>query len=409
MTVTQPSTDGSCQVVEADGSGKQRSDGSGSGAEGFDNGSQEYAEGQESPESHEIGPACYGGDEPRMRAVHIGGLVDAPWCHVDRRRQSAPRDTVSLVSPEPFYAPDIREAIDAAPRLGTVDARTLPKIRANRLLLNEQVPLSDAVTRTDITVPGREGDPDIRLRVHRKVGAEEPLPCLFWIHGGGYVLGAPEQDDLRFDRWCQRFDMVGVAVQYRLAPENPYPAPIEDCYAGLKWVKEHGEELGIDTSHVGIGGPSGGGGLAAALALVTRDRAEVEIDYQLLIYPMIDDTRSTVSASWDVPVWDPASNEFGWSSYLGDLFGTDDVPAHAAPSRATDLSGLPPTYIMVGTLDAFADEDIEYAMRLNHDGVPVELHVYPGAPHGFEGFAPSTDIARQARNDINNWLASQLA
>ena len=310
--------------------------------------------------------------------------------------------------PQPYYDPEVRAAIEAGPRLGTVDARTLEKVRADRLLLNEQVPLSDAVTRTDLHVPGPEGAPDVRLRVHRRRGAEGPRPCLYWIHGGGYVLGSPEQDDLRFDRWCQRFDVVGVAVQYRLAPEHPYPAPIEDCYAGLRWVKAHGGEIGVDTSRVGIGGPSGGGGLAAALALVVRDRGELEIDYQLLIYPMIDDTRTSTTANWDVPVWNPASNEFGWSSYLGDLYGTDKIPGHAAPARETDLSGLPPTYIMVGTLDGFADEDIEYAKRLNHAGVSVELHVYPGAPHGFEGFAPESAVARQARRDINNWLATRL-
>ena len=199
-----------------------------------------------------------------------------------------------------------------------------------------------------------------------------------------------------------------MAVQYRLAPEHPYPAPIEDCYAGLRWVKEHGGEIGIDTTRVGIGGPSGGGGLAAALALVVRDRAEVEIDYQLLIYPMIDDTRTSVTANWDVPVWNPESNEFGWRSYLGERFGTEDIPSHAAPSRETDLSGLPPTFIMVGTLDGFADEDIAYAQRLNQAGVSVELHVYAGAPHGFEGFAPDAAVSRQARRDINNWLAGRL-
>lgn len=311
-------------------------------------------------------------------------------------------------TPTPYFDPEVRAALEAGAVIGTVNARTLAAVRADRLLRNDEVPLSEEVTRTDHLVPGPEGAPDIRLRVHRPVGAEGNLPCLYWIHGGGYVLGSPEQDDLRFDRWCQRFGLMGVAVQYRLAPEHPYPAPIEDCYAGLRWVKEHGAELGIDTGRVGIGGPSGGGGLAAALALVIRDRAEIEVDYQLLIYPMIDDTRTSVTANFDVPVWSPESNHFGWSSYLGDLFGTDEVPAHAAPTRAKDLSGLPPTYIMVGTLDGFADEDIDYAKRLNHDGVAVELHVYAGAPHGFEGFAPGASVSRQARRDMNNWLAAQL-
>ena len=309
---------------------------------------------------------------------------------------------------KPFYDPTVRAAIESGPQLGMVDGPSLERVRAERLLLNQQVPLSDAVTRTDVTVPGPDGAASLRLRVHRARDAEGDLPCLYWTHGGGYVLGSPEQDDLRFDQWCQRVGLVGVVVQYRLAPEHPYPAAIEDCYAGLKWVKEHGAELGIDTSRVGIGGPSGGGGLAAALALVVRDRHELEVDYQLLMYPMIDDTRSTVTAGWDVPVWGPKSNEFGWTSYLGPLHGTDDVPGHAAPARATDLSGLPPTYIAVGTLDGFADENIEYAKRLNHAGVPVELHLYPGAPHGFDRSAPASPLGQQAERDVMNWLASRL-
>lgn len=312
--------------------------------------------------------------------------------------------------PEPYYDPEIRAILEAGPTLGVVNADTLERVRANRLLLNEQVELSSEVVRSDRTVPGPEGAPDIRIRVHRRADLEgrTDLPCLFWIHGGGYVLGSPEQDDLRFDRWCQRFDLVGVAVQYRLAPEHPYPAAIEDCYAGLRWVKRHGAELGVDTDRVGIGGPSGGGGLAAALALIVRDRGELSIDYQLLIYPMIDDTLTSGTANFDVPVWNRESNHFGWSSYIGDLFGSDDVPPHAAPARAADLTGLPPTYLMVGTLDGFADEDIAYATRLNHAGVSVELHVYPGAPHGFEGFAPGAALSRQARRDINTWLARRL-
>lgn len=314
------------------------------------------------------------------------------------------------MSSDPYYDPEIRALIEAGPRLGTVDERTLEAVRANRLLMNDGVELSDTVTRTDMTVPGTAGGPDVRLRVHRRASlpADEALPAIYWMHGGGYILGSPEQDDLRFDRWCQRFDMVGVCVQYRLAPEHPYPAGIDDAYAGLRWLKEHGAELGIDTGHIGIGGPSGGGGLAAALGLVVRDRGEFDIDYQLLIYPMIDDTQTTISSRWDVPIWGPASNRFGWTSYLGDLYGADDIPAHAAPTRATDLSGLPATYIMAGTLDGFVDEDIDYATRLNQAGVPVELHLYPGAPHGFEGFAPSAAVSRQARADINNWLARQL-
>lgn len=310
---------------------------------------------------------------------------------------------------EPYFDPAVRAALETGAPTGEVRAENLAKVRANRLLLNDGILLSDKVTRTDITVEGPPGALELRLRIHRPKDAEGELPALFWMHGGGYVIGAPEQDDLRFDRWCQRFGLVGVVPEYRLAPEHPYPAAIEDSYAGLRWVKEQGAQLGIDPTRVGIGGPSGGGGLAAGLGLLVRDRGELDIDYQMLIYPMIDDRRTSVTANWTVPVWSPESNAFGWASYLGDLFGTDEVPPYAAAAREIHPSGLPPTYIMVGSLDGFADEDIDYAKRLNHAGVDVELHVYPGAPHGFEGFAPFTDVARQARRDINGWLARQLS
>lgn len=229
------------------------------------------------------------------------------------------------------------------------------------------------------------------------------------------MLGAPELDDARMDRWCQLFGIVGVVVQYQLAPEHPYPAGIEDCYAGLRWVKEHRASLGIDSARVGIGGVSAGGGLAAALALLARDRNELELDYQLLIYPMIDDRAATVTARWDVPLLDgPTSGavrltlEFGWRLYLDTLFGAAAVPPHAAATRATDLLGLPSTYVVVGTLDAFADECIEYAQRLNHAGTPVELHVDAGAPHSFDVAVPDAAIAVRARRDLESWLAVQL-
>ncbi|MDG2024290.1 MAG: alpha/beta hydrolase [Actinomycetota bacterium] len=312
------------------------------------------------------------------------------------------------MSAQPYYDPEVQAALDNQPSLGVVNADTLEKVRVSRLLRNAEAELSDEVERVDHFVSGVD-DHDVRVRVHRRKDAQELSPGLYWTHGGGYVLGNPEQDDFRFDRWCQRFGLVGAAVQYRLAPEHPYPAGLEDSYSGLKWLKENGASIGVDTDRIGIGGPSAGGGMAAALALLVRDRGEFEIDYQLLIYPMIDDTRTTVTANWDVPVWAPESNHFGWSSYLGELFESAAVPAHAAPARESNLEGLPPTFIMVGTLDGFADEDIAYAQRLNHAGVPTELHVYPGAPHGFDGFAASTAVARQARSDINAFLGRMLS
>jgi acetyl esterase/lipase len=216
-------------------------------------------------------------------------------------------------------------------------------------------------------------------------------------------------DDLLFDRWCTAFDLVGVSVEYRLAPETPYPGPLEDCYAGLQWVEAHAADLGIDASRIGIGGASAGGGLAAGLCLLTRDRGGAAPAFQLLVYPMIDDRQITPSSAWLDPIWPPSANAFGWGAYLGEARGGPDVPIYAAAARAQELRGLPPTLISVGALDGFSDEDIDYAVRLRHAGVPVELHVYPGAPHGFNGLVPGAAISRRANADIAAWLGARLA
>ena len=298
--------------------------------------------------------------------------------------------------------PEVAEAVKAMPPL-VVTTEILPTMRANRRMLAEAATRSPDVTRTDIMIDGPEGSPQVRLRVFRHRDTVGEVGCLYWIHGGGYVSGLPEQNDPMFDHLCTALKCVGVAVQYRLAPETPYPGGLNDCYAGLVHVFENASALGIDRTRIGIGGASAGGGLAAALALVARDRGEVNVAFQYLVYPMIDDRQVTESSSWEVPVWSPASNTFGWKSYLGELYGTD-VPAYAAPTRASDLTGLPPTYVIVGTLDGFLDEDVEYAMRLVRSGVSTELHVYPGAPHGFDAFLPGTNLSRRARVASDDWL-----
>lgn len=310
----------------------------------------------------------------------------------------------------PHLDSEIGAALSALPAiLPVLDRDTLPVIREQRLGGLDAIPLSDRVERRDHTIPGPPGGPDITVRVHVPVDLARPAPCLCSIHGGGYVLGDRSMDDLRFDRWCPALGFIGVSVEYRLAPETPYPGPLEDCYAGLKWVHESAGELGIDRHRIGIGGASAGGGLAAALALLARDRGELPVAFQMLAYPMIDDRQTTPSSRWEVPIWNPANNEFGWRSYLGELYGGDDIPYTAAPARATDLSGLPPALIYVGTLDGFCDEDVLYAMRLYQSGVPTELHVYPGAPHGFDGFAPTAAVSRRCQEDAMQWLAGALA
>jgi len=186
--------------------------------------------------------------------------------------------------------------------------------------------------------------------------------------------------------------------------------PVEDCYAGLKWLFAHADELGVDPSRIAIGGASGGGGLAAGLALLARDRAEVRVAFQLLIYPMIDD-RNVTPASYaitDPRMWHRESNRLGWKAYLGREGGGADVSPYAAAARATDLTNLPPAYIPVGALDLFVDENIEYAQRLVQAGVPTELHVYPGAFHGFDLFAPSARVSKQFKGDRDDALKRAL-
>lgn len=225
------------------------------------------------------------------------------------------------------------------------------------------------------------------VRLHRPTGAQGPLPALLWIHGGGYVIGSAAQDDSLCRRYADRLGAVVAAVDYRLAPDHPYPVPLEDCYRALTWLAGL---PGVDAARVAIGGASAGGGLAAALAFLARDRAEVTPVLQLLSYPMLDDR--SVDPALDKPgfrLWNAASNRLGWASYLGDADRSTAVPA-----RRTDLAGLAPAWIGVGTLDLFHPEDLHYAARLRDADVPCEVHEVPGAFHGFDGIAPGAAISR---------------
>ncbi len=247
------------------------------------------------------------------------------------------------------------------------------------------------------------------VRVHREPEASGPLPCLFSIHGGGYVMGTRLMDDPMHRAYCGSLGIVGASVEYRLSPETPYPGPLEDCYDGLAWVMANAADLGIDPDRVGIYGGSAGGGLAAGLALLVRDRDEFDIAFQTLICPMLDDRQITPSSQLEgLDIWSRDSNEFGWRAYLGPRYADPALPIYAAPARAKDLSRLPPAYIAVGTIDGFRDEDVDYATRLNQAGVPCELHVYPGGPHGYQMF-PFTEMSQQSALDVTRWLRRQLA
>lgn len=233
-----------------------------------------------------------------------------------------------------------------------------------------------------LTLPSGAG-----VRLYRPANATGDTPALLWIHGGGYLIGSPEQDDVLCRRYVEDLDIVVAAVRYRLAPEHPYPAGLEDCYRALTWLAGLS---GVDEHRIAIGGASAGGGLAAALAFLARDRAEVTPVLQLLSYPMLDDR--SVDPAMDKPgfrLWNAASNRIGWSAYLRDADS-----ATAVPARRRDLAGLPAAWIGVGTLDLFHGEDIAYAARLEAAGVPCEVHEVPGAFHGFDGLAPATPVAR---------------
>jgi acetyl esterase/lipase len=316
-------------------------------------------------------------------------------------------DVVQSSGDSVIIDPEIEPLLAAVP-IGTLTVEALPESRLlrNELFAQLGASLSDRVVRTDHVL----GDAThVFVRVHRPAEQDGPLPCVYSIHGGGYVIGSVDMDDARFDRWCTMLGCVGVSVEYRLAPETAYPGPLEDCYAGLRWTYEHADELGIDRGRIGITGASAGGGLASALALLARDRGEVPLAFQLLECPMLDDRQVTSSSRLDgLPIWSRESNTFGWQAYLGDLYGTDQVPPYAAAARADDLGGLPPAMVITGAADGFRDENILYGMRLNQAGVPTDLHVLAGACHGVQMFIGS-DIARRWDSIVTAWLGRQLA
>ena len=293
--------------------------------------------------------------------------------------------------------PDSRGPLDALLEVMPGGFNSIPDIVARRAALTQMlaglvVPPNPNVTFEDRAVPGPDGAPDISVRIFRPA-ATGTRPGIYFIHGGGMILGNVEGESAAATAICDQVGAVVVSVEYRLAPEDPHPAQVHDCYAGLAWMVRHAGELGIDPGRVAIYGASAGGGLAIATALLARDRGFPALSFLMPIYPMIDDRNETASSHEivDIGIWDRAGNIEAWKWYLGD--GQPD--GYAAPTRAEDLAGLPPTFIDVGTVDLFRDEDIEFATRLMQAGVPTELHVNPGAYHGSENFAAEAPLSRR--------------
>jgi acetyl esterase/lipase len=275
------------------------------------------------------------------------------------------------------FHPELRRIARLIPKQ-VVTPVTLPAVRLVTRRMWRRVP-KDVES---LTLPSGVG-----VRLYRPPAATTAGPALLWIHGGGYVIGHPGQDDDLCRRYARSLNATVVSVDYRLAPEHPYPAALEDCYAALTWMTRLPS---VDADRIAIGGASAGGGLAASLALMTRDRGEIAPAAQLLVYPMLDDR----NVGRDRPnpalrLWNRSSNKFGWSAYLGDA-----EPEVAVPARRTDLSGLPPAWIGVGTLDLFHDEDLAYAQRLADAGVSCEVEVVKGAFHGFDGIVPKAQVSR---------------
>jgi acetyl esterase/lipase len=303
--------------------------------------------------------------------------------------------------PREALDPEIWEAVRDIPDF-VFSVETVPMMRANAVFAPVE---SQDIERTELRT-GPEGV--VEMTLLRPRDAVGDLPVLYWMHGGGTVIGNRFMDNDRLNEWCRSLSCVCVSVEYRLAPEAPYPAAIDDCDEGLRYIFDHAAELRLDTRRTGLAGRSAGGGLAAALALRWRDRGVGCIAFQYLEYPMLDDRMNTPSSKLDgLPLWSRESNAFGWRAYLGDRCGTDHVPPDAAPGRASELGGLPTTFITVGTADCLRDEAIDFAARLCQAGVLTELHVYAGAVHGFDMFTDCA-VVRCAARDSVDWLARQF-
>jgi acetyl esterase/lipase len=318
------------------------------------------------------------------------------------------------VGPPPPFDPELAAALATIGELpSSLTLDMIPALRENGIM---PTPTDDELRRggeyeiEERAVPGPPGDPDISLLICRPTGATGPVPALYAIHGGGMILGDNRSGLLGALEIAAEFGAAVVSVEYRLAPEHPHPAPVEDCYAGLVWTAKNAAELGIDPDRIIVAGGSAGGGLAAGVALLARDRGGPALLGQLLLCPMLDDRNESQSGYQMVGLglWDRSANETGWTALLGDARGGPDVSPYAAPARATDLSGLPPAFIDVGSAETFRDEDVDYATRIWQAGGVAELHVWPGGFHGFDALAPQAAISRDAGDARLRWLRRLL-
>ncbi len=288
-------------------------------------------------------------------------------------------------------------------------AATLPEVRANTLAKAvASLPAeSPSVSVKTVNVPSVSGAPDVRVLAYRPTGIEGPLPALIHLPGGGYVVGSPERKGAEHRKLAVELGCASYSGDYRLAPETPFPGSIEDCYAVVQWLHTNAAQLGIDTTRIGVMGESAGGGLAASLALMVRDRGEFSLAFQQLISPMLDD-RTALNANLNSLAgefaWTREDNAFGWAALLGPSLGKPEVSPYASAARAEDLKGLPPTFLSIATLDLLMEEELEYARRLVRAGVSLELHIYPRTYHGFVPAFPTAGVSIVAERDSREAL-----
>jgi acetyl esterase/lipase len=333
--------------------------------------------------------------------------------------EPGPRGSAVAAGPPPFD-PELAAALavlaEHIPPVFTADV--IPMIRqATLAALTVDAPPDEELRRggafevSERLVPGPDGAPEVSLLTCLPTGATTPAAAIYHIHGGGMIMGDVRLGVPQLLEWAQELGAAVISVDYRLAPETPHPGPVEDCYAGLAWVAGHAAELGIDPERIVVAGGSAGGGLAAAVALLARDRGGPALVAQMLMCPMLDDRNDTPSARQmaGLGIWDRTSNETGWTALLGAARGGPDVSPYAAPARATDLSGLPPAFIDVGSAETFRDEAVTYASRIWQAGGSAELHVWPGGFHGFAGLAPQAAVSREAVAAQWSWLRRILA
>lgn len=333
----------------------------------------------------------------------FAALAARPVAAVARSAVTAP--VPPIIDPTPFVHPELRSLVPVFLKYqsaGTLSDASLPMMR--KMLAGAS---ADPAARL-VQIAGKSGAPDVPIYLLNENAAERGRPAILHIHGGGFIAGRAASETGKLIKLAKALDCLIVTVDYRLAPETSFPGPLDDCLAALQWLHANAGTLGVDRGRIALMGGSAGGGLAAMLAIAARDAGNLPVCFQMLIYPMLDDrTGSThqIPAPMGSLTWTAEANRYGWSSFLGVKAGSSRVPKGAVPARVESVKALPPTFIGVGSIDLFLEEDVAYANRLMAAGIPTELVVVPGAFHGFEGAAPTAGISRRFEASIQNALA----